>query len=826
MKKDFYISYASADTQWAEWIADTLEECGYSIFVIHWDVKAGDNWSSQIENSLKDSEGCVCILSPRFMNSKFATDELNAVLASGKRLILIRVEEFHVSDSLKSIAYIDLVGKNEEEAKEALLSTLGNCKRQHQISKFPSRNSTSRKTAFPKQLCINNLPLRNNYFTGYNEQLNFIANAFKNNDRTVIRQSISGLGGIGKTQLAIEYAYRYALNYQTAVWFVNAESSSSIYHDFIVFAHKLSIKLPQDIGEEELSEIIRNWMQKSSNWLIIFDNLEIEANIAKYIPTNPINGHILVTTRNTQIASSPSIDLSVFTHDEAIDFLKLRLANSSFNYTEACVLAKRLGYLPLALEQAAAYIPITQISIHEYLELIDSYGLKMLDSKYTKPINYTNTISTTIQNSIMHLSDGAQQLLNLIAYMAPDDIPIQLFIESKEKLPEPLRINNQSEIIQLLAELRKSSLISGDVDNISIHRLTQEAIRQSHKGNTKCLDCCFAAILYVFPNDFSTSQARIWFARLVIHAEAVLGYMNYYYPEDTTKQKSISGLYSQIGNGYNDIAHYSQALESYNKVCFICEKILGTEHPDTATSYNDIAVVYNNMGDYQRALEWYRKALAIREMLLGAEHPDTAATYNNIAMIYYSMGDYQRALEWYRKALAIREMLLGVEHPDTATTYNNIAAVYDNMGDYSRALEWGMKALAISEKVLGKDHPSTAATYTNIAAVYNGQGEYLKALLWYQKALAIYEKVLGKDHPTIAAIYNNIAEVYYKVDEYDKSLAYYANALQIYFNALGESHPSVQMVFENVRKIYTSVNRPQPFDKWLQEAFIHGGDVR
>ncbi len=152
-------------------------------------------------------------------------------------------------------------------------------------------------------------------------------------------------------------------------------------------------------------------------------------------------------------------------------------------------------------------------------------------------------------------------------------------------------------------------------------------------------------------------------------------------------------------------------------------------------------------GDYTLALEWYQKDLRISERVLGKDHPSTATTYNNIASVYKAQGDYARALEWYQKALRIRERVLGKDHPDTATTYNNIAGVYDDMGDYARALEWYQKALNVKESVLGKDHPDTAITYHNIGTLYFEQGDFREALQWLEKALAIKLKVPGAEHP-------------------------------------------------------------------------------
>lgn len=202
-----------------------------------------------------------------------------------------------------------------------------------------------------------------------------------------------------------------------------------------------------------------------------------------------------------------------------------------------------------------------------------------------------------------------------------------------------------------------------------------------------------------------------------------------------------------------------------------------------------IASFFNKSADYNASLEWYQKDLAISEKVLGTDHPSTATTYNNIAGVYKNQGHYDLALEWCKKDLAISEKVLGKEHPDTATTYNNIAGVYQDQGQYDLALEWYQKALVIVKKVLGEDHPYTASTYNNIALVYKRQGNYPLALEWYSKALTIREKVLGNDHPDTAVTYNNIAMVCFQLGENKQALEYFRKALDVFESKLGQDHP-------------------------------------
>ena len=216
---------------------------------------------------------------------------------------------------------------------------------------------------------------------------------------------------------------------------------------------------------------------------------------------------------------------------------------------------------------------------------------------------------------------------------------------------------------------------------------------------------------------------------------------------------------------------------------------------------NNIAEVYWAQGEYEKALEYHGKALEVREKVFGSDHPSTATTYNNMAGVYWAQGEYEKALEYNGKALEVRERVLGRDHPDTATTYNNMAGVYQAQGEYEKALEYYSKALKVSERVFGSGHPSTATTYNNMALVHHDQGEYEKALEYYDKALDVKERVLGSGHPSTAMTYYNMAGVYLAQGEYEKALDYYERALTVYKAKLGVNHRYTQITQLSVQLI-------------------------
>ncbi|MBQ2970957.1 MAG: hypothetical protein IJE16_00230 [Ruminococcus sp.] len=340
----------------------------------------------------------------------------------------------------------------------------------------------------------NNLPQKNEYFSGRIDQLQTIEEIFTNDkiDSVSISQTISGLGGIGKTQLSIEYAYRYMYKYSSCVWFVNAENDESTYNYFLDFAKCFKLPLPKEYTTQDLKRVVNKWFGENQNWLLILDNIENIDTINGYLPES-IKGNILLTTRNKRISFGKPFSLDVFSEKEAIAFLKRRLSDDNQlklehyyyeDFEENCSkLVSRLGSLPLALEQAAAYIREVRCSLEKYLSLLAQSGVEAFQDSYATPKYYEHIVTNTWLISFKALDESSQQLMNLCAYMAPDRIPISFFVKSKDKLPMPLK-RDLSEILttnRIVTSLRTYSLVSGTSEFINIHRLVQEVVRNSHK---------------------------------------------------------------------------------------------------------------------------------------------------------------------------------------------------------------------------------------------------------------------------------------------------------------------------------------------------------
>jgi len=674
-----------------------------------------------------------------------------------------------------------------------------------------------------------NLPERNEYFTGREKHLENIHALFSKKGRSInTRQAVSGLGGVGKTQLAIEYAYRRCKDYKNCIWFVNAESSMTARDYFAEFAEHFGLGLPRNFKLNELQHAVKAWLANNTKWLLILDNLEFEDVIQPYLPEK-INGRILVTTRNTDIVKP--LELDTFDKNEALSFIKRRLSYDekcgleyySKNFKdfepEAPKLAGRLGYLPLALEQAVAYIKEVKSSIASYMSMLDQSGLEVFEDSTSKPEYYvkanehekivTATWSISFK-AIIH--DGSRQLMNLCAYMASDRIPVEFFSEMCSMLPLPVKEDVADILVRnrIVTELRKYSLTGGTAEHISIHRLVQEVVRKHHlrEKEIKWHEICFDMIEEYIPNDVRTYSENYAvtkkFISIAEHCDAVTGHFSSKCVNEAEYER-VAFTYHRLGGGYYATGEYSKSMEIKIRIISMLEQYVGETHPLTTTMYFNMANGHKLQGDFSTALELYEKVLATFEELYDFQIADTAMAYNGMSEVYRHQGKYDLAYEWANKALHVHKQFVVEEDLFTAKLYLGLASIYYDKGKYKDSLDLNYKALSIRQSVLGENNATTASVYTNIAQVYKAQGDYPKARELYYKAFEIQENIWGKEHPTLAIVRFNIAGLYHSEGDFSKSLELYEKSLSVIRKAWGEEHHSTALLYNNMAGVYESM---------------------
>ena len=487
---DFFISYTRADLAWARWIAQQLTDAGFTVTYQEQDFRPGSNFVLEMQRALVESERVIAVLSPIYLNSRFALAEWAAAFAEDPtgekgKLVPVRVRECELKGLHLPNIYVNLVGLDENDARAALLTGIKQEPVAATLQSFPGGvvRAPEAPTRFPGLLPpVWNVPhLRNPLFTGRDDLLSALEPAQESVGRAarVSYRALHGLGGIGKTQLAVEAAYRFSTEYDI-VWWLRAEDGTALLTDYIALGKALSVAAAEQFDQPAAVEAIRRRLEQGpGRWLIVFDNAVHAAQLQSYLPRGG-DGDVLITSRNPEWAGLAESDLlDVLPEAEATEFLLNRTGQEDGG--AAAALARELGYLPLALAQAAAYAAATGMTLARYLELFQHHR-ELLARGDLKPA-YPDTVATTWELSFQHVtaqSPVARDLLNLLGFLAPDAIPLSLLTNHGDELPEPLATAIK-EVIPLedaKAQLRRFSLVEFVANNaLSIHRLVQMVIR-------------------------------------------------------------------------------------------------------------------------------------------------------------------------------------------------------------------------------------------------------------------------------------------------------------------------------------------------------------
>ena len=653
-------------------------------------------------------------------------------------------------------------------------------------------------------LPIWNIPYgKNPYFTGREELLEALHRKLTTEHSTTLTQAITGLGGIGKTQTAIEYAYRHRGDYRI-IWWLRAEELTTLAADYAQLA--IQLNLPEHKATEQAIQIqaVRSWLEGHTGWLLIFDNAEERHDIRPYVPQiGP--GQVLITSRNPiWDGLGTTLPVELMQPQEALAFLAKR--THDLDPQAAATLAKMLGYLPLALEQAAAYIRENSISLDQYQTLFQKHHAQLLQHSHLAT-EYPDTVATTWEISfqkVQKTAPAAADLLNLCAFLAPEAIFLDMITEGAIHIPKRLAkaITDPLTLNQLINPLLHYALLQREGDTLTLHRLVQSVLRDRLNSTTqrRWAERAVQIVNQAFPEPEFTTWSRCeqllphaqicarWIqkwgfvseqgGRLLRRMGLYLYYRGAYFEAEPLYQQARAIIEKALGPDYPELAavlgnlgqlyyrqsRYPEAESLYQQARAIIEKALGPDHSYLATTLGNLANLYIDQGRYAEAEPLFQQARAIIEKALEPDHPELAATLDNLGQLYYRQSRYAEAEPLFQQARAIREKALGSDHPELAITLNNLALLYKDQGRYAEAESLYQQARAIREKALGPDYPELATTLNNLAGLYADQGRYAEAEPLFQQAQTIYEKALGPDHPFLATTLENYAILLYETD--------------------------------------------------------------
>ncbi|HVS44933.1 MAG TPA: FxSxx-COOH system tetratricopeptide repeat protein, partial [Candidatus Dormibacteraeota bacterium] len=499
------------------------------------------------------------------------------------------------------------------------------------------------------------VPPRNPIFTGREQLLTDLDAALASGARTALVQAITGLGGAGKTQVAIEYAHRHRHHYRV-IWWLRAETPETLLEDLAALATPLGLTVPTDAPPAEVAATVHRELEDTPGWLLVFDNADSLDVIRDHLPGG---GHVLITSRNPAWrARATVLDVDVWSPPEAVAFLLTRTGRS--DDAGAAALAQALGRLPLALEQAGAFMEVNATPFDRYLHLYRRGGAQLLAQH--GPRDYAGTVATTWGLSfdqVREASPAAAELLELCAFLAPEAIPDDLFQPGdRGLLPPALRDADDRDVEEAIGVLRRYSLIQRTDGTIGLHRLVQEVIRDALATEVvdERVDAAVLLLRATFPE--SSGDVRTWerCAQLLPHALAVTAHAEGL----ATEPEATSWLLDRVAVYLQGRAELDPARRLFERALAIADTAYGPDHPTVAASFdNNLASVLQDLGDLAGARQLLERALAIDEAAYGPDHSEVAIHVNNLAAVLRDLGDLAGARRGFERALAIDEAAYG-----------------------------------------------------------------------------------------------------------------------------------------------------------------------
>ncbi|KAJ6016957.1 hypothetical protein N7451_000336 [Penicillium sp. IBT 35674x] len=659
---------------------------------------------------------------------------------------------------------------------------------------------------------------------------------------------LHGLGGIGKTQLAVCFARKHKHDF-TAIFWLSGKDRATLLQSLSSVLPRLPGKplkneAANDDEIEQRARDVLEWLTQDGNsrWSIIFDNIDqyspIDSgvrdayDITKFFPAAD-HGSILITTRLSGLTQlGESFPIPKLESTEAIQLLLNNSGLSKSNTVEklkrspdTLALAERLDGLPLAIVIAAAFMRETGTSITQYLEYYQqSWSDLQSQSSPGRQYQQGNILQTWMisYHEIWNRDPNAAKLLLLLAHFDNRDIWYELVQSASNSLdvPEWLKkaITNRLGFQVCVKPLIEFSLLETNRQDGSyaIHPVVQDwCYHMTSIGKIvnpiQLFELALISIGYSVPNTNDRNYAELE-RRLLPHAAALRN--NQFFSDNITLWRGFHGL----GVLYSDQGKLKEAEKMYQRALAGKEKALGPNHTSTLDTVNNLGNVYSDQGKLKEAEEMYQRALAGKEEAFGPDHMSTLDTVNNLSILYKDQGKLKEAEEMHQRALAGKEKALGPDHTSTLDTVNNLGNVYSKQGKLKEAEEMYQRALAGKEEALGLNHTSTLDTVNNLGLLYFNKGKLKEAEEMYQRALAGKQEALGPNHTSTLDIVNNLGNVYKDQGKLKEAEEMYQRALVGKQEALGLDHTSTLMTVNNLGNLYRDQGKLKEVERMYQQA--------
>ncbi|KAL4990721.1 hypothetical protein BDW68DRAFT_174718 [Aspergillus falconensis] len=644
--------------------------------------------------------------------------------------------------------------------------------------------------------------------------------------------AINGLGGVGKTQVALELAYRMQDRDATcSIFWIPCTSHEAVEQAYMAIAQMVGI---QDVKPAEVKERIKAYFShKDGKWLLIFDNADdIEMwtkgsnntpPLKDFLPFNN-QGHIIFTSRNRELAvdlASPFVvPIGELDEKTGMEFLeKLLLKDLHDDSPAAITLLEELTFLPLAITQAAAYITAKGITVSCYLMLLkeqEADVVELLSKDFGDERRYKdvqNPVAKTWLISFYQVQKQDQlaaEYLSLMACFNPRNIPQTL-------LPQP---GSRLKMIDALGLLSAYSFITIQPGNrfITLHRLVHLATRNWMRNKEQFpayISKAADQLSEIFPNSHHTNR-QLW-REYLPHALSLLSER-----EVREQRGQYIKCMQNVGNCLYSDGRYNEAEKLFEQVIMTWKQVLGPEHPSTLTSMANLASIYWNQGRWKEAEELGVQVLETQKQVLGPDDPDILTSMANLALTYENQGRWNEAEELFMQVIATWKQVLGPEHPSTLASMTNLASIYRKRGQWKKAEELLVQVIVIWKQVQGPEHPDTLTTMANLASIYRDQGRQKEAEELEVQVMETRKRVLGPEHPDTLTSMANLASIYQNQGQWKKAEELFMQVIATWKQVLGPEHPDTLTSMANLASTYQNQGRW----KEAEELFMQVTETR
>ena len=654
-----------------------------------------------------------------------------------------------------------------------------------------------------------------------------------------------GIGGIGKSETAREYAEEYRSSYTTIQLSIYSGDLKSLIAGLKIARSKISddCNRTDNSFEKDINirygtrlAILSQTTMNNESTLLIIDNYNVEPDSDEYKRNvevmkdlKKLHIHILFTTRTLPNDDKTKIDVEEFSKEE------LRHMFFAINPKDKDK-EERIAQVDELIETAYRHTLTVDLVAHQTAK-IESYGKKTLSDyiKVLKESGINSGINVAVYNNkddngksdiifehiralfnLTALTEKEKYIMVNACLLPLSGMPVAEFESFIDLENYPNSESNdgwgEDSTISNLIKGGWIKRINGEVSKITLHPIVSEVTVNELKPEItedKCKNFC-DSMQELADNCENDLKAVEPYKDLFIKSANLLM---------KSEDEKTANYLSSVSYVLFNLAYYVDALFYMLKTLVIREEKLPENHPDIASSLNNVGCAYGKLGGdkgYEIECEYCLKALAIREKVLPENHPDIATSLNNIGYAYCELGDPKEALKYLLKALTIREKVLPKNHPDIAESLNNVGSAYGKLGKHDKVFEYKKRALVIWNNELLKNHTECAAPFHHIGVIYGELKCYRKQLEYFNKALTIQEKKLSKNHPEIALLYNNISATYMCLRNYDKALPYMLKAVSIFEQTVPKNNAQLAKIYSRISKAYANLGDEKNSEKYLK----------